>query len=209
VASLVGIMLLVCKETFNWSSLRVMRKIPKTDAAVIVLVSLVTVFEDLAVATLAGVLVSALSFTWKLSTAISAGVGTDDNAGWKSYKLQGPLFFGSTQKFGDLFDVKNDGKDVVIDFAETRVMDHSALEAVNELADRYGAAGKTVHLRGLSTDCAKLLKKLNGEAKPYEIFEAAVTDPVYEVASDRSQYENKKYLSYAKYSRDGARKAAV
>ena len=194
VASLVGVMLLVCYSTFSWSSLRLMRgRIPRTDAAVIVLVSAVTVYQDLAKAVVAGTVVSALSFAWKQSTRISARVGKarlgptefagGPRAEWRTFQIQGPLFFGSTQAFAGLFDPKADPDDVVLDFMESRVCDHSALEAINTLAARYGALGKRVHLRHLSSDCTTLLTALNGEARPYELIEAdPATDPVYEVA---------------------------
>lgn len=102
---------------------------------------------------------------------------------WKSYNVNGPLFFGSTTQFTNLFDVKNDPRDVVIDFTNSRVYDHSALEAINNIADKYGEAGKKVHLRHLSPDCRNLLKQLHGGDRPYEVIEPdPSTDPVYGVA---------------------------
>ena len=193
-------MLLVCYSTFSWSSLRLAGRIPKMDLVCITVVSVVTVFRDLAQAVGIGTILSALSFAWKQSTKITAKVqeGGDScplerrecyEANWRTYYVEGPLFFGSTQKFGTLFDVKEDPEEVVIDFMESRVMDHSALEAINTLAERYGAAGKRVHLRHLSSDCAGLLRRLNGEANPYEIIETdPSTDPVYEVAEDSRLY---------------------
>ena len=126
----------------------------------------------------------------------------EQKAGWRTYQLDGPLFFASTQTFGSLFDVKNDPRDVVVDFMDSRVMDHSALEAINTLAERYGAAGKRVHLRHLSSDCVGLLARLNGDCSPYELecgfdrlpsYEIiepdAASDPVYEVAEDSKFYK--------------------
>jgi len=195
IAALVGIMFIVCESTFAWSSLRILRKIPRADALVIAIVSFVTVVQDLAVAVVAGTILSALSFAWRQSTAIRAAVkqgsgkASDTSSSWKTYEVTGPLFFGSTQAFGDLFDPQGDPEDVVIDFAESRVLDHSALEAINNLAERYGTAGKRVHLRHLSSDCAGLLEKLNGTLPPYELIEAEPeTDPVYEVAEDSAIY---------------------
>lgn len=200
IAALVGVMLVVCQSTFSWSSLRIINKIPKLDAAVIFLVSMITVKDDLAKAVIAGVIASALGFAWKQSTSITARQKivprpfADKDAAklqsketeWKSYNIQGPLFFGSTLQFGNLFDIKEDPKDVIIDFTNARVMDHSALEAINTVADRYGEAGKKVHLRHLSSDCASLLNKLNGKEgklRPYELIESdQETDPVYGVA---------------------------
>jgi len=197
ISALVGIMFIVCESTFAWSSLRILRRIPRPDAMVIAIVSFVTVVQDLAMAVVVGTILSALSFAWRQSTAISATVkpgadkpkASDSNASWKTYKLSGPLFFGSTQAFADLFDPQGDPEDVVIDFADSRVSDHSALEAINSLAERYGTLGKRVHLRHLSSDCAGLLVRLNGILPPYEIIESDVeTDPVYEVAEDSSLY---------------------
>ena len=154
----------------------------------VLLVSVVTVFADLAKAVVAGTIVSALSFAWKQSTRITAQQAEEkvvDGPPWKTYTLDGPLFFGSTQAFGALFDPKADPADVLIDFMGSRVCDHSALEAINALADRYGALDKRVHLRHLSADCATLLTTLNGEERPYELIEPdPINDPVYEVAED-------------------------
>jgi len=200
IAALVGVMLLVCHSTFAWSSLRLAGRIPKTDLACITLVSLVTVFRDLAQAVGIGTILSALSFAWKQSTKITARVeeGADScpterrecyEAGWRTYYVDGPLFFGSTQQFGTLFAARDDPEDVVIDFMESRVMDHSALEAINAIAAKYGALGKRVHLRHLSSDCAGLLERLNGGLRPYELIEAdPATDPVYEVAEESRLY---------------------
>jgi len=205
IAALVGVMLLVCHSTFAWSSLRLAGRIPKVDAFCILVVSLVTVFRDLAQAVGVGTIVSALSFAWKQSTAIrvsrseGAAARPEDAAlgepaqssGWRTYKVAGPLFFGSTRPFASHFSPRDDPDDVVIDFLDSRVMDHSALVAINELAQKYGALGKRVHLRHLSSDCAGLLRSLNGEMPPYELIEAdPLTDPVYEVAEDARLYAN-------------------
>ena len=190
-ASLVGIMLLVCYSTFSWSSLRLLNKIPRLDALVIALVSIVTVKKDLAVAVLCGTIASALGFAWKQSTNIAASTST--TAEVKTYNLTGPLFFGSTDKFQDLFTVKSDPSKIVLDFTNCRVFDHSALEAINTLSDSYGDQGKSVTLRGLSSDCAQLLANLQkgGKLPPYEIVEKhPATDPSYGVAEESSVYEN-------------------
>uniref|UniRef100_A0A7S1BEV7 STAS domain-containing protein n=2 Tax=Corethron hystrix TaxID=216773 RepID=A0A7S1BEV7_9STRA len=192
VPALTGVMLLVCQSTFSWSSLRIINKIPRVDAAVILLVSAVTVVEDLAKAVLVGTVACALSFAWKQSTSITASSTDNVKARTKTYSLRGPLFFGSSGQFAQLFSPKADPDDVVVDFSESRIMDHSGLEAVNELADRYGAAGKRVTLRGLSSDCAGLLSKLHeGGLPPYEIIAAdPASDPVYEVAEDSKYYKD-------------------
>ena len=180
-------MLLVCKQTFSWSSLRLINKIPKVDLFTIALVSTVTVTKDLAQAVFYGVVASALGFAWKQSTRIKATASVP-TGGWKTYQVDGPLFFGSTSTFSNQFDPKSDPNDVIIDFKSSRVVDHSALEAINELARKYGDLSKKVHLRGLSSDCYQLLERLNGEKADYELMEPSSEDPIYEVAEDYSKY---------------------
>ena len=189
VAALVGVMLTVCQSTFSWSSLRIINKIPKLDAAIIFLVSFITVKDDLAKAVVAGVITNALGFAWRQSTSIRARESTVKVPGqkqqWKLYNLNGPLFFASTTQFSNIFDVKNDTNDVIIDFTDSRVYDHSALEAINNIADKYKEAGKKVHLRHLSIDCAELLEQLNGSDRPYELVESDPNnDPIYVVVRD-------------------------
>ncbi|KAL7508117.1 hypothetical protein ACHAWX_000714, partial [Stephanocyclus meneghinianus] len=151
ICALSGVMLLVCQTSFSWGSLRLLGKIPNLDAFIIMLVTIVTVKDDLAKAVLVGTITSALGFAWKQSTTISAAITTtilDLPHGGprlpniKSYNINGPLFFGSSQQFSRLFSVKEDPNDIVIDFTNSRVFDHSALEAINTVADRYGALGK-------------------------------------------------------------------
>jgi len=196
IAALVGVMLTVCMSTFSWSSLRIINKIPKLDAAVIFLVSFITVKDDLAKAVIAGVIASALGFAWKQSTSISysesmvkapptssnSSSGKGSKSQWKAYNLNGPLFFGSTTQFTTIFNVKDDPSDVIIDFTSSRIYDHSAIEAINNISDKYGEAGKKVHLRHLSPESGGLLKKLHGGDRPYELIESdPETDPVYGV----------------------------
>jgi len=197
VASLVGVMLLVSHSTFSWSSLRILRKVPKLDAMIIALVSIVTVQHDLAVAVLAGTVASALGFAWRQSTTLSASAaminGPKGTIGTtkKFYRLSGPLFFGSTRQFASLFQPKSDPDEVVLDFTNSRVMDHSALEAIHTLADQYGSLNKTVYLRHLSKDCAQLLTRLYKGKKlpPYEVIEVdSKMDPVYGVAEESAVY---------------------
>jgi SulP family sulfate permease len=178
VASLVGVMFMVVIGTFAWASLKIMHRIPLTDALVIVLVTVVTVLTDLAMAVVVGVIVSALAYAWNAASRISARIGRSKE-GWKVYRLSGPLFFGSTTGFQDLFDINNDPEDVVIDFIDSRVVDHSGLEVIDALASKYEAAGKRLHLRHLSPDCQRLLEKA-GTLVEVSILE----DPDYEVAVD-------------------------
>jgi sulfate permease, SulP family len=156
VAALVGVMFIVVISTFEWSSLRIMKKIPRSDAFIIVLVSLITVFEDLAIAVMVGVIVSALIFAWKKGSQIEFHAETDQK-GSKVYHLRGQLFFGSARNFSELFNPADDPDDVIIDFHYSRVHDHSGIEAIKALAERYTRMGKTLHLVDLSPECAKLL----------------------------------------------------
>ena len=178
-AALVGVMFMVVIGTFEWATFRVIRKIPKADTFVIVLVTVVTVFTDLAVAVIIGVIVSALRFAWEHASHINAEVSTEES-GSKVYKVNGPLFFGSVSHFLELFDASADPQDVIIDFANSRVCDHSAIEAIDTLAERYIAAGKVLHLRHLSLECKQLMKRA-GDMIEVNLIE----DPEYHIASDK------------------------
>lgn len=178
-AALVGVMFIVVLGTFEWASFKMMRNVPKKDAFVIVLVSAVTVFTDLAIAVFVGVIVSALVFAWEHARHIHAVSEVSEDGKEKTYSVNGPLFFGSVSNFLELFDVKNDPHHVIVDFATSRVVDHSAIEAISVLTDRYVREGKKVHIRHLSRDCRKLLHKA-GVLVEINLIE----DPSYKVASD-------------------------
>jgi SulP family sulfate permease len=179
-AALVGVMVMVSIGTFEWASLKVFGKMPLTDVIVMLVVTLVTVFlHNLALAVLIGVIISALAFAWENALRIRARKYIDDN-GSKHYEIYGPLFFGSVSVFNDKFDVKNDPNDIIIDFSESKVVDMSAIEALNALTERYQKAGKKVHLRHLSPDCRKLL---NNADKIVEV--NVMEDPTYHVAADK------------------------
>lgn len=178
-AALVGVMFMVVIGTFEWSSFRILKKVPKHDAFVLVLVSAVTVFTDLAIAVFVGVIVSALVFAWEHAKHIQVNTRIDEN-GWKVYDLNGPLFFGSISHFLELFDIKNDPQDVIVEFKNSRVADHSGLEAIDTLADRYEKEGKRLHIRHLSRECHVLLKKA-GSLVEVNYLE----DPDYQVATDK------------------------
>jgi len=177
-AALVGVMFMVVIATFAWSSFRILNKIPLHDAFVLILVSAVTVYSDLAIAVVVGVIVSALVYAWESAKKIHVIVETSDN-GTKVYKVDGPLFFGSAANFSDLFDYANDPDDIIIDFENSRVVDHSGLQAIDSLAERYSSAGKQLHLRHLSEDCLDLLHKAQNMV---EI--SVLEDPRYGVATD-------------------------
>jgi SulP family sulfate permease len=178
-AALVGVMFVVVLATFEWSSLRIMGKIPATDAFVLILVSAVTVFTDLAIAVVVGVIVSALVFAWEHAKHINITT-YDDEQGSRVHELNGPLFFGSVKNFLELFHPEDDADDVIIEFQNSRVADHSAIEAIDTLAERYIQAGKTLHLRHLSEECRRLLKKA-GNLVEVNVME----DPRYHVADDQ------------------------
>lgn len=157
-AALVGVMFMVVIGTFAWNSLMIMRKVPFTDAFVIVLVTVVTVMEDLAVAVVVGVIVSALAYAWNNARRIHAQVENRED-GAKVYRVQGPLFFGSSDGFAELFEVDTDPLRVIVDFADSRVVDQSALQAIEAVAQKYEEAGKTIELTHLSRDCHALLSR--------------------------------------------------
>lgn len=179
-AALTGLMIMVALGTFEWASLRTFRRMPKSDVLVMVLVTLVTVFlHNLALAVLVGVIISALVFAWDNAKRIRARKHTDED-GVKHYEIYGPLFFGSITMFNEKFDVLNDPDEVVIDFKESRVVDMSAIEALNKITERYHKVGKKVHLKHLSRDCRRLL------ANADKIIEVNVLeDPTYKVVVDK------------------------
>lgn len=179
-AALTGLMIMVSIGTFEWASLRTFRRMPKSDIFVMVLVTLVTVFlHNLALAVVIGVIISALVFAWDNAKRIRARKHIA-NDGTKHYEIYGPLFFGSVQAFNDKFDILNDPEQIVIDFAESRVVDMSAIEALNKITERYQKVGKKVHLKHLSEDCRTLL------ANAEDLIEVNVLeDPTYKVFTDK------------------------
>ena len=181
IAALVGVMFMVVIGTFAWSSFRIINKIPIADVFVLILVSTVTVFFDLAIAVVSGVIVSALVFSWENAKRIRARkrIKTD---GTKIYEIWGPLFFGSISAFNQKFDVKNDPDAIEIDFVESRVSDHSAIEAIFNLVNKYNSAGKTIKLKHLSQDCKVLLYKSSTLFK--DVIIEAIDDPRYHLAEN-------------------------
>lgn len=185
IAALTGIMFMVVIGTFAWSSLRIMHKIPQSDALVLVLVSGLTVAFDLALAVFVGIIVSALVFSWENAIRIRARKRVKID-GTKVYEIWGPLFFGSTQMFVSKFDVKGDPEKVEIDFIESRVSDYSGIEAISGIVEKYEKEGKTVVLKHLSTDCKKLLNTSN--IKYRAIILEEIDDPRYHVVADPSNF---------------------
>lgn len=179
-AALTGLMIMVAIGTFEWASLRTFTKMPKSDIFVMVMVTFVTaVLHNLAVAVVIGVIISALVFAWDNAKRIRARKRIDEN-GAKHYEIYGPLFFASVATFNEKFDVLNDPDEVIIDFAESRVVDMSAIESLNRITERYQKVGKIVHLKHLSPDCKKLLKNAD------EIIDVNVMeDPTYKVVVNK------------------------
>lgn len=181
IAALVGVMFMVVIGTFAWSSFRILNKIPVADAIVLITVSAVTVWQDLAIAVFVGVIMSALVFAWKSATMIRARKRIKAD-GTKVYEIWGPLFFGSTSAFNTKFDVSTDPDSIEIDFIESKISDHSGVEAVRNIANKYIDGGKKVKLTHLSPDCKALLLKWNPEFET--IIEDSVEDPRYYVVTD-------------------------
>jgi SulP family sulfate permease len=177
-SALVGLMFMVAIGTFEWGSFRIIKKIPKNDAIIIVAVTVLTVIFDLAIAVAAGVVIAALVFAWDSALRIKATHFIDDQ-GVKHYEIFGPLFFGSIANFHEMFDVQNDPLDIIVDFKGSRIVDHSALEALNQLTERYSKLRKKIRLKHLSSDCVKLLGKA-GSMVEVNLYE----DPEYVVATE-------------------------
>ncbi len=178
-AALVGVMFMVVIGTFAWQSLRIMRKIPLNDAMVIVLVTAVTVMYDLAIAVVVGVIVSALTYAWNNARRIHARID-ETTEGVKVYEIDGPLFFGSTDGFAELFKPETDPDIVIVDFLDSRVVDQSALQAIEDVASKYQTRGKTLQLRHLSRDCHRLLNRAG------QLMVDSDDDPDYGIAVDYS-----------------------
>ncbi|AXI41622.1 SulP family inorganic anion transporter [Sulfitobacter sp. SK011] len=178
-AALVGVMFMVVIGTFAWNSLTILRKVPLMDAFVILLVTVVTVYKDLAVAVVVGVIVSALAYAWNNARRIHATTRESQREkGAKVYEIHGPLFFGSSDGFSELFTIEADPDVVIVDFADSRVVDQSALQAIEAIAGKYEEAGKRIQLRHLSRDCHRLLTKAG------HLVVDSDDDPDYELAVD-------------------------
>ena len=176
-AALVGVMFMVVIGTFAWNSFKILRKVPLTDAFVIILVTVVTVMEDLAVAVVVGVIVSALAYAWNNARRIHAKAYVTPE-GARVYQVQGPLFFGSASGFIEMFDIEGDPNEVIVDFVDSRVVDQSALQAIEAVAGKYEELGKRVQLRHLTHDCHRLLTNAG------HLMVDSDDDPDYEVATD-------------------------
>ena len=178
-AALIGVMFVVAEKTFEWGSFRLFGKIPKKDVFVGLLVGAVTVIADLAIAVTLGVIVSALIFAWEHAKVIDVSTSTNDK-GWKVYELKGTLFFASIKNFNDLFTINEDADEVIIDFKFSKVADHSALMAIDSLANKYKTAGKKLHLIHLSSDCLEVLESAKSMVEVN-----VLEDPKYHIADDK------------------------
>ena len=179
ISALVGVMFMVVLGTFAWNSLKLLFVVPKSDALVIILVTVVTVYSDLAIAVVVGVIVSALVFAWKSASRIKATERQSrTEKGAKVYEIEGPLFFSSTNSFLEIFKPSQDPELVIIDFARSKVIDQSALKAIEDIADKYSSLGKKVKLRHLSKDCHRLLSRTG------QLIMDSDDDPEYSVAAD-------------------------
>jgi sulfate permease, SulP family len=179
-AALTGLMIMVAIGTFEWTSLKTINRYPKSDVFVMVVVTLITVLlHNLALAVIVGVIIAALVFAWDNAKRIRVNKYFD-SSGVKHYELYGPLFFGSVIAFNEKFDIADDPDEVIIDFAESRVADMSAIEALNKLTEKYLQAGKKLHLKHLSPDCLTLLQNAE-EVIDVNILE----DPTYHVATNK------------------------
>lgn len=177
-AALVGVMFIVVIETFQWESLKYGKKMPNKDVLIIIIVAGITIVHDLALAVIIGIIISALIFAWDKGKRISARTHIENDV--KTYLLDGPLFFGSAATFKELFTVVTDPDEIIIDFANSRVTDHSAIEAINAITEKYKATGKTLRLLHLSADCSKLLKDA------HELIEVnIIEDPTYFIADNK------------------------
>ncbi len=179
-AALVGVMMMVAVGTFEWMSFRIVNKMPWQDIFIGIMVAVITVWlENLALAVLIGVIISALVFAWESAKRIRAKKYIDEE-GVKHYEIFGPLFFGSVAAFNEKFDVAGDPDDIVINFKESRVFDMSGIDALNKLTERYKNANKKLHLKYLSEDCKRLLKNAD------EVIDVNIIhDPSYLIASDK------------------------
>jgi SulP family sulfate permease len=179
VAALVGVMFMVVIGTFAWNSMKTLFRVPVSDALVIIVVTIVTVMADLAIAVIVGVIMSALVYAWNAAKQIGSSTRPSvREKGALVYDIRGPLFFGSAASFRELFHIQDDPEVIVIDFAGSRVVDQSALQAIEDVAQKYNEAGKVVKLRHLSRNCHKLLSRSG------QLIIDSDDDPDYDLAVD-------------------------
>jgi SulP family sulfate permease len=180
IAVLIGVMFMVVIGTFEWCTIRLFGKIPTLDIITGISVAVITVLTDnLALAVIVGVILSALSFAWESASKIFVKQ-TQNDEGNNVYEIYGTLFFASKDRFQELFNPVEDTDDVYIDFGNSKVLDHSAIQAIDKLAIRYKRVGKTLHLQHLSAECRLLLKTAKNLVEVN-----VLEDPTYHVADDK------------------------
>ena len=180
VAALVGVMFIVAFNTFKWSSLKMIKHVPRVDQAVMVIVTVITVvFNNLAIAVLVGVVISALNMAWQASKRVSVVSSFDEENNVQYYEVRGPLFFASSTNFKESFDFNLNVGTVVINFLNSRIVDQSAIVAIDEVSQRYRDNGIKVLLSHLSSDCMELLDEAN-DFMDVDILK----NPYYRIPSD-------------------------
>ena len=180
VAALVGVMFIVAFNTFKWSSLKMIKHVPRVDQAVMVIVTVITVvFNNLAIAVLVGVVISALNMAWQASKRVSVVSSFDEENNVQYYEVRGPLFFASSTNFKESFDFNLNVDTVVINFLNSRIVDQSAIVAIDEVSQRYRDNGIKVLLSHLSSDCMELLDEAN-DFMDVDILK----NPYYRIPSD-------------------------
>lgn len=156
--ALVGVMIMVCISTFEWGSLKSLSRIPFSDTLVmIVTVVTVVLTDNLSIGVLFGVLLSALSFAWKIA---SIRLSAETSAGTATYTVSGQLFFGTTSHFIHEFNYEGDPERIVIDFSQSHVWDQSAVGAISKTIGKYAAQGKTVTITGLNEESTRLVNRV-------------------------------------------------
>lgn len=156
--ALVGVMFMVSFGTFDWSSLRTLHKVPRGDAVVMVVtVIIVVITSDLAIGVVAGILMSAVSFAWKMAK-LQVHMTASDTGG-KRYTVSGPLFFGTMSHFIQLFDVQRDPEHITVDLASSHVWDQSGANAIAKVVQKYAEAGKKVTIIGLNQESQTVVDK--------------------------------------------------
>ena len=182
IAALVGVMFMIVIATFEWSTFKTIGKVPNSDIFVILVVTFVTIFShNLALAVFVGIIVSALTFAVKSSKHVLVEVVQETDT-HKVYAVEGMVYFASVSDFSEYFQAKSDVEHVVIDFEKARICDHSGIEAIHAMSERYRKAGKKLHLRHLSADCRRTIER----AGTLVDIEVLPDDPAYSVANLRA-----------------------
>jgi len=158
-AALVAVMVMVSISTFDWQSLRDLRKVPLSDTIVMITtVAIVVATHDLSKGVIAGVIMSALIFGWKIARLKTTV--THNLEGAIVYTVSGQLFFGTMSHFVEQFDFANDPEHIIIDFRHSHVWDHSAVTAIAKVLHHYQQMGKQVTITGLNAESQSLINRI-------------------------------------------------